>query len=62
MKGNSYPVGLNFGGPAAQRLERALGRTARENARRVQCEHCDLLILPENMLRHLEVVHGGDDD
>lgn len=62
MKGNPYPSGLNFGGPAARRMERALARVARENARRVACAHCELMILPENMQRHVAVVHGGDDE
>ena len=54
---NPYPTGLAFGGAAAQRLQARLGAQAKENARRVPCPHCTLAILPENMGRHLLIVH-----
>jgi len=62
--GNPFPTGLNFGGPAAERLERALAAVARENARRVPCPApgCALNVLPENLRHHLDTVHGEDDD
>jgi hypothetical protein len=61
MSVNPYPTGLRFGGAAAQRLERRLGKLAVENTRRVRCDQCDLMILPENMSRHLAIVHGDDE-
>jgi hypothetical protein len=58
MSGNPYPVGLSFGGPAAQRMERQLAVIARENKRRRPCPHCRLAVLPETMARHIAIVHG----
>lgn len=54
---NPYPVGLNFGGAAAQRMSRQLHSVAEQNARRVPCPECDLRILPEQLARHIEIVH-----
>lgn len=34
-----------------------LAALARENARRVKCDHCELMILPENMDRHVRICH-----
>lgn len=59
---NPYPTGLAFGGAAARRLQRRLAAKAQENARRVPCRHCELLILPETMPRHLAVVHDIEAD
>ena len=53
MKGNPYPAG----GQAAVRISKRLPARARQNALRVACQHCGLLILPQNMERHLEIVH-----
>lgn len=50
-------AGLNFGGKAAERVQRQLEEVRRENARRVRCARCDLTILPENMDRHVALVH-----
>jgi hypothetical protein len=55
---NPYPTGLNFGGASAQRIKGKLSKLATENARRVPCAQCDLLILPEGMGRHVAIVHG----
>lgn len=60
-RGNPYPTGLAFGGAAAQRLQRRLAVQARENARRVPCPVCALKILPENMNRHVAIVHGDEE-
>lgn len=35
----------------------ALDRLRTENARRVKCGQCDLLILPESMERHVRICH-----
>lgn len=55
-----YSPGYNFGGAAARRMESKLASIAADNARRVQCPHCGLAILPENMTRHLGVVHDAE--
>jgi len=34
-----------------------LAALAKENARRVKCDHCDLMILPEGMGRHVQICH-----
>ncbi len=60
VKNNPYPTGLNFGGAAAQRLEALLQVKAAENARRIPCSHCGLMILPETMRRHTDIVHDED--
>lgn len=49
--------GHNFGGSAAMRHRDQLRALSRENARRVPCKLCTLRILPEDMGRHLDVVH-----
>lgn len=51
------PNGLQFGGKAAQRLEALLEVSRQENARRTKCAHCDLMILPETMARHVYLCH-----
>lgn len=58
--GNPYPVGLNFGGTAAQKMDARLDRLRTENARRRKCSLCDLRILPEGMARHVAIVHDDD--
>lgn len=55
---NPFPTGLSFGGAAADRIKGKLAEMAAENARRVRCAQCELMILPENMQRHVEIVHG----
>lgn len=51
-------VGAAAGGLRAMTADPRLQALIRENERRVKCRHCDLMILPETMQRHLEVVHG----
>lgn len=52
-----YSPGLAFGGQQARKMKSRLAGVVADNARRVPCEHCGLSILPENMRRHLSVVH-----
>lgn len=54
---NPFGNGLNFGGEKAENIRATLARLAAQNARRIPCEHCTLSILPEDMPRHLAVVH-----
>lgn len=54
------PNGLQIGSKAASRLEGLIGPLALENARRIQCAHCDLMILPETMARHVRLCHDDD--
>lgn len=57
MAGGNIPSGaalLTAGGHA---LRRRVEAQRRENGRRVFCPHCDLTVLPENLARHLTVVH-----
>lgn len=35
----------------------ALTRLRADNARRVKCKYCDLMILPESMERHVRICH-----
>jgi len=58
---NPFPTGLSFGGAAAERIKGKLAEMAADNARRVRCDRCDLTILPENMPRHVAIVHGDDE-
>jgi len=56
-----FNPGFAFGGEQAQLRLRQLAIVARDNARRVSCEHCGLAILPENVERHMAIVHGDDE-
>ena len=58
---NPFPTSLSFGGAAAERIKGKLAEMAAENARRVRYAQCELMILPENMSRHVEIVHGEDE-
>jgi len=57
---NPFGNGLNFGGVKADAFRSKLSRLEAENARRIPCEHCTLSILPEDMPRHLAVVHDEE--
>lgn len=57
--GKSCGSGYAFGLP--KRIETALERLTAENARRVRCAHCPLMILPEGMGEHVRICHGDDD-
>lgn len=54
---NQFGNGLNFGGLKSRDYRITLAHLTAENARRVRCGHCALAILPENMPRHLAIVH-----
>lgn len=58
---NPYPTVLSFGGQAADHIKAKLAEMATENARRVPCPHCDLMILPETLERHVALCHDGDE-
>jgi hypothetical protein len=60
-KPNPMAKGAPMGVKAAGAIT-ALAATRRANDRRVKCAHCDLLILPANMARHVEINHEEDDD
>lgn len=51
------PHGLNFGGVKSRRIETILDRLRRENAKRVKCPHCVLMIMPATLAHHIEVCH-----
>jgi hypothetical protein len=55
-KGKSNGHGYAFGFP--KRIESGLAALRKENVRRVKCEHCELMILPENMDRHIRISHS----
>lgn len=58
---NPFHTGLSFGGAAAERIKGKLVEMAADNARRVRCAQCELMILPENMQRHVDICHGGEE-
>lgn len=53
---------FNGGGAGREKLRARIAAQERINARRIKCDLCDLTILPENMQRHLTIVHGDEND
>jgi hypothetical protein len=53
---------LIWNSPATLAMGAAAGRIARQNARRIACSTCRLLVLPADMARHVDRFHGGGDD
>lgn len=54
---------LNGLSPATERrMSQALAAVRAENHRRVPCPQCKLAVLPENMPRHIAIVHDEDDE
>ena len=60
---NHNPTGnaFNFAGIKVAAIAKQLETLAKENARRIPCDRCALTILPENMGRHLRIVHDEGD-
>ena len=52
--------GYNFNSQRTQALTRKMGGVARQNAARVPCSICNLLILPGAMHVHMDIVHGEE--
>lgn len=51
------PRGFNPNSARTKRAETVLDRLRRENAKRVQCHHCVLMIDPANLVRHVAICH-----
>lgn len=49
------PRGYNM--RRVQKVETILERLRRENAKRVKCPHCVLMIMPATLAHHIEVCH-----
>lgn len=51
------PRGFNAGSARTKRVETILDRLRRENAKRVKCPHCPLMIMPATLAHHVRVCH-----
>lgn len=49
------PRGYNM--RRVQKVETILDRMRRENAKRVKCPHCALMIMPATLAHHVRVCH-----
>lgn len=62
-KGRNKSKGsIKGGNPHPGYASPQLAALAKENARRVRCGQCELMILPENMERHRRLCHDWDDE
>ncbi len=51
------PRGYNANSARTKRVETIIDRLAAENAKRVRCPHCVLMIDPATLARHISICH-----